>query len=49
MNEAPALVIPALECVYLTPSEIAAATVTPIWDEEMRILRDEDGLYIYEG
>jgi len=49
MKGAPLLAIPALEAVALAPVEIADATATPVRDEETRILRDEDGLPIYEG
>jgi hypothetical protein len=49
MKESPDILIPALEDVYLCPADLADATATPIRDEEMRLLRDEQGLIIYEG
>lgn len=49
MKQAPILTIPAIEPVYLTPVELVEATWVPILDEETRILRDDQGLPIYEG
>ncbi len=49
MREDPFLAQIALEDIYLTPAEIADASVIPILDEETRLLRGEDGLPIYEG
>ncbi len=49
MKEDPILIIPALEEIILTPADLTEATATPIRDEETRLLRDEQGLPIYEG
>jgi hypothetical protein len=49
MKEDPILIVPALEEIILTPAELTEAMATPIRDEEARILRDEQGLPIYEG
>lgn len=46
--EAPMLTIPALEEIHLVPVEVVTADDVPIRDEETRLLRDEDGLTIYE-
>jgi hypothetical protein len=49
MKDAPDILIPALEGIYLTPADMRDATTTPIRDEETRLLRDETGLMICEG
>jgi len=46
--EHPTLITPGLEAVYLVPVETAPSLAVPILDENGQVLRDEDGLPIYE-